>query len=115
MEEIVQTRGLTIGTIVTHLEYYVRLGEVKLEQVVEIEKVMKIHQYLQGKENPGIVELKAALGMRFLILTLDLFLLVMPGDILKYCRRRIRIQEHSCQLEYREEWRQESCLFLSIC
>lgn len=53
MEEIVQTRGLTIGTIVTHLEYYVRLGEVKLEQVVEIEKVMKIHQYLQGKENPG--------------------------------------------------------------
>jgi hypothetical protein len=62
MEEIARTRGLTIGTIVTHLEYYVRLGEVKLEQVVEIEKVMKIHQYLQGKENPGIAELKAALG-----------------------------------------------------
>lgn len=115
MEEIVQTRGLTIGTIVTHLEYYVRLGEVKLEQVVEIEKVMKIHQYLQGKENPGIVELKAALGMRFLMTDIRFVFASDALGYLKYCRKKVRIQEHSCQLEYREEWRQESCLFLSIC
>ncbi|GAA6255796.1 helix-turn-helix domain-containing protein [Bacteroides sp. f07] len=62
IEEIAKTRDLVTGTIATHLEYYVREGKIKLEQVVPAEKIEKIRRYQQKKENLGVVGIKAALG-----------------------------------------------------
>ena len=49
MEEIAKSRDLVTGTIATHLEHYVRMGKIKLEQVVAVEKIEKIRRY-QRKE-----------------------------------------------------------------
>ncbi len=62
IEEIAKARDLVTGTIATHLEYYVREGKIKLEQVVPAEKIEKICRYQQKKENLGVVGIKAALG-----------------------------------------------------
>ena len=62
IEEIAKARDLVTGTIATHLEYYVREGKIKLEQVVPTEKIEKIRRYQQKKENLGVVGIKAALG-----------------------------------------------------
>lgn len=62
IEEIAKARDLVTGTIATHLEYYVREGKIKLEQVVPAEKIEKIRRYQQKKENLGVVGIKAALG-----------------------------------------------------
>ena len=62
IEEIAKVRDLVTGTIATHLEYYVREGKIKLEQVVPAEKIEKIRRYQQKKENLGVVGIKAALG-----------------------------------------------------
>ncbi len=62
MEEIAKSRDLVTGTIATHLEHYVRMGKIKLEQVVAVEKIEKIRRYQQNmNENSGVAN-KAALG-----------------------------------------------------
>ena len=60
MEEIAKSRDLVTGTIATHLEHYVRMGKIKLEQVVAVEKIEKIDlfnpsQYItkNGVVSPG--------------------------------------------------------------
>lgn len=63
IEAIAKERDLVTGTIATHLEHYVRQGEIKLEQVVATDKIEKIRQYQQKNgANTGIVAIKAALG-----------------------------------------------------
>ena len=62
MEEIAKSRDLVTGTIATHLEHYVRMGKIKLEQVVAVEKIEKIRRYQQKNENSGVAGIKAALG-----------------------------------------------------
>lgn len=62
IEEIAKARDLVPGTIATHLEKYVLLGKIKVEQVVSADKIEKIRQYRQKNENVGIISAKAALG-----------------------------------------------------
>ena len=51
------------GTIAGHLEHYVRLGAVKIEQLVPKEKIMKITRYVQANgSDKGLTAIKAALG-----------------------------------------------------
>ena len=48
IEEIAKERELVSRTIAGHLEHYVRLGAVKIEQLVPKEKIMKITRYVQA-------------------------------------------------------------------
>ena len=62
-EEIAKERELVSGTIAGHLEHYVRLGAVKIEQLVPKEKIMKITRYVQANgSDKGLTAIKAALG-----------------------------------------------------
>ena len=62
LEEIAQIRELVPGTIANHLEYYVRLGKIKLEEIVAEDHIQKIRHYLETHEFSGLVVIKAALG-----------------------------------------------------
>lgn len=63
IEEIAKERELVSGTIAGHLEHYVRLGAVKIEQLVTKEKIMKITRYVQANgSDKGLTAIKAALG-----------------------------------------------------
>lgn len=62
LEEIAQIRELVPGTIANHLEYYVRLGKIKLEEIVAEDHIQKIRHYLETHEFSGLVAIKAALG-----------------------------------------------------
>ncbi|WP_288786234.1 helix-turn-helix domain-containing protein [Bacteroides acidifaciens] len=62
IEEIAKARDLVTGTIAGHLEQYVRLGKVKVEQVVKAENLAKIRKYLEEHEYMGMFAIKAALG-----------------------------------------------------
>ena len=62
LEEIAQIRELVPGTIAGHLEYYVRLGKIKLEEVVTEDHIQKIRHYLETHEFNGLVAVKVALG-----------------------------------------------------
>lgn len=63
LEEIAKERELVTGTIAGHLESYLRLGAIKVEQLVAREKIVKISRYLAKHGNAqGLTMLKAALG-----------------------------------------------------
>lgn len=63
IEEIAKERELVSETIAGHLEHYVRLGAVKIEQLVPKEKIMKITRYVQANgSDKGLTAIKAALG-----------------------------------------------------
>ncbi len=62
IDEIAKSRDLVSGTIAGHLEHYVRLGKIKVEQVVKAENIMKIRKYLDEHEYMGIFAIKVALG-----------------------------------------------------
>lgn len=63
IEEIAKERELVSGTIAGYLEHYVRLGAVKIEQLVPKEKIMKITRYVQANgSDKGLTAIKAALG-----------------------------------------------------
>lgn len=63
IEEIAKERELVTGTIATHLEEYVRSGNIKLEQVVAADKIAKIRQCRQKSgADAGITAIKVALG-----------------------------------------------------
>ena len=59
MEEIAKSRDLVTGTIATHLEHYVRMGKIKLEQVVAVEKIdssvsAKEREFRSGRNKSGV-------------------------------------------------------------
>lgn len=60
--QIAETRGLTSGTIESHLATWIRMGEVNVEQVVEKSKLDKILALLQSKSEPSLSAVKAKLG-----------------------------------------------------
>lgn len=62
IEEIAKVRDLVPGTIATHLEYYIRSGKIKIEQIVPEDRIKKIRHYLDTHEYSGLVAIKAALG-----------------------------------------------------
>ena len=62
IDEIAKARELVSGTIAGHLEYYVRLGKIKVEKVVKVENLAKIRKHLEEHEYMGIFAIKAALG-----------------------------------------------------
>ena len=62
IDEIAKARELVSGTIAGHLEYYVRLGKIKVEKVVKAENLAKIRKHLEEHEYMGIFAIKVALG-----------------------------------------------------
>lgn len=62
--QIAETRGLTVGTIESHLATLIRLGEVEVGQVVEKSRFDRILQVLQGGHG-SLGAAKATLGDDF--------------------------------------------------
>lgn len=60
--EIAVTRNLSVGTIVGHLEYYIRAGKIRVEQFMLMDKIRAIASYIleHGKEG-GLTSIKEAL------------------------------------------------------
>ncbi|KAA6328844.1 hypothetical protein EZS27_022295 [termite gut metagenome] len=64
IEEIAGLRGFVTGTIVGHLEPYVRKGDVPIQALVPQEKIDRITRYLQKHEGQEetLSVIKTALG-----------------------------------------------------
>ncbi|KAA6332100.1 ATP-dependent RecD-like DNA helicase [termite gut metagenome] len=64
IEEIAKTRGFVTGTIVGHLETYLRQGDVSIQELVPQEKIDTITHYLQEHEGQDetLSAIKTALG-----------------------------------------------------
>ncbi|KAA6316902.1 ATP-dependent RecD-like DNA helicase, partial [termite gut metagenome] len=64
VEEIAEIRGFVTGTIVGHLEPYLRKGDVSIQELVSQEKIDIITHYLQEHEGQGetLSVIKTALG-----------------------------------------------------
>jgi hypothetical protein len=60
--QIAETRGLTTGTVESHLGTLIRLGEVAVEQVIAEPKLQNILAILQSKSEPSLSAIKAKLG-----------------------------------------------------
>lgn len=60
--QIAGTRGLTVGTIESHLATLIRMGEVQVEQVIEETKLETILAVLQVKATASLSAAKAKLG-----------------------------------------------------
>lgn len=65
VEEIAAQRNLTVGTIDSHLAYYVRKGVLRIEDVIDTWKVERIQEALAYCTGPGITPVKETLGKAF--------------------------------------------------
>jgi uncharacterized protein YpbB len=63
--EIAEIRGLAVSTIETHLLEFVRSGKLKVEQMVNPEKIKAITDMMAKMEGAKSAELKAALGENY--------------------------------------------------
>lgn len=64
VKEIAEFRELTTGTISNHLLHYVRTGDIKLQELVDQEKINYITAHLQKLSSlpQGVKEIKEKLG-----------------------------------------------------
>ena len=63
LEDIAKARELVTGTIATHLEYYVRQGRIKIDQLVSQDKIEKVKHHLQQHPDMrGLTQIKVAMG-----------------------------------------------------
>ena len=64
VKEIAEFRELTTGTISNHLLHYVRTGDIKLQELVDQEKINYITAHLQKFSSlpQGVKEIKEKLG-----------------------------------------------------
>lgn len=62
ISHIAETRNLTIGTIETHLAFFVQQGELSIDQIISSEKVALIENALGTNSGPGITRVKQQLG-----------------------------------------------------
>ncbi len=62
ISHIAETRNLTMGTIETHLAFFVQQGELPIEQIIPSEKVILIEKALGTSTGPGITPVKQQLG-----------------------------------------------------
>lgn len=64
VKEIAEFRELTTGTISNHLLHYVRTGDIKLQELVDQEKINYITAHLQELSSlpQGVKEIKEKLG-----------------------------------------------------
>ncbi len=62
IEEIAIAREFTPGTICSHLNKFIPSGEIKVEDVVDDEKIILIEKFLKVKPNASITEAKTALA-----------------------------------------------------
>ena len=65
IEEIAESRGLTIGTIQGHLTEYVKKGELSVEDLMDSQKINRIRTYMLEHPTLRGSELKTALGDEF--------------------------------------------------
>jgi PIF1-like helicase/HRDC domain/Helix-turn-helix domain len=65
IEEIAQIRAMAFGTIESHLTRYISRGELSVENVMDIEKINTIKDYMQANPTFKTTELKLALGDNF--------------------------------------------------
>jgi hypothetical protein len=62
IQEIADIRGMTYGTIESHLSKFVSRGELPIENVMDMEKVKTIQEYILAQPEAGTSNLKLALG-----------------------------------------------------
>lgn len=62
VKEIAEIRGFSIGTIESHLAYYVQEGKISLDQLMDAEKVQRIREVIEQIPGDRIGPVKAALG-----------------------------------------------------
>jgi uncharacterized protein YpbB len=62
IEEIAKERSLTVSTIEGHLLYYVKNGDISLEELIPSEKIAKIKEILQKNSELSLSEIKSILG-----------------------------------------------------
>lgn len=63
--EIAQVRGMVESTIENHLSYFVGMGELSLEGLVERHKVDTITRYIENHKTRSLGEIRAGLGNDF--------------------------------------------------
>ena len=61
-EEIAQQRSLTTGTITNHLSAFFASGEVKITDLIDEEKFIKIKQIIESNDYDSLYELKKIAG-----------------------------------------------------
>jgi len=65
MEEIAITRGLAVSTIEGHLAHYVGIGQIKIDTLVDAQKLEKASIHFQKAENYSLKLAKDSLGDSF--------------------------------------------------
>lgn len=65
VDEIAAERGLTIGTIETHLAHFVETNEVDIYDLIPAEKLTAITRYFSENEVASLTQVKEALGDNF--------------------------------------------------
>jgi hypothetical protein len=65
IEDIARLRGLTQSTIFKHIAHYVVLGEVEIERIIPTEKLQKISEIVNDKNNYSVFAAKDKLGDNF--------------------------------------------------
>ncbi|MDR0660534.1 MAG: helix-turn-helix domain-containing protein [Prevotellaceae bacterium] len=62
VEDIASERGLTIGTIETHLAHFVEAGELDIHELIPDDKIALISSYITENEVSSITQIKQALS-----------------------------------------------------
>ena len=68
LSEIAKERNMAVSTIYGHLMYYVKEGELSLEDIIPTEKIQIIKSYILNQENPKELTLRSirdALGKEY--------------------------------------------------
>jgi hypothetical protein len=60
--DIMAERGFTLGTVESHLNYYLGLGEIEIEQLVPSDKIALISEYFISNPNNNLTQAKEELG-----------------------------------------------------
>lgn len=62
LAEIASERELTLGTIETHIEHFIAIGQLGIETVLPLDKVEAIRSVVEGGEAKSLTEMKLKLG-----------------------------------------------------
>jgi len=62
VEEIAKEREMVTGTIEGHLSYYIQIGELDIEEVISMEKVNKIADYIKRNDQNSLSRVKEHFG-----------------------------------------------------
>jgi ATP-dependent DNA helicase RecQ len=62
IQQIAETRSLSIDAIESHLTFYLKRGKISIEQIMEIPKVIAIRNAIERAQSPSLTPIKEMLG-----------------------------------------------------